>query len=557
VGKERSVNANAKRKRLIGLRRVLVDRFSDGELRSLCFDLDVDYESLPGKGKADKARELIAHMDRRESIVLLIEAIEGMRPDISWEDAAAPRRLSAGAQMRRLPIWARGALGAIFVLLLACVVLMLTGLLPGLWNREDRDRVVNYRATVTANHRLAIDDIANQEYDAAEDKLEAARRAADKTDPLDPEALAQRGYIALALAQVALARNDKTGETTYLAEASRWFEGATRVDPDNASAQNGLGTVFYAQGDLDASIAAYLRAIELHPTYAAAHYDLALAYEGKMREAPASATEWCQKALAAWEEAYRLVPEDSGFTADAVVRIGKRVRELEKECPATSTPRSVPTATPTILPTWTTTACARGDAWRLYDDFTEPNAFTANWWLDDEHSLCKLDVQDGHLAFDCRNESTTDDYLADLHPARSPDNVIGIAATVQVERAGGPFQLVTIWLDTTDHSEWAYHLEAGADVVEAVKYDLKTGYEHPISLGEVSIQLGVPHVLHIEQAQGGLLFCVDGNQLAIDQMKNVSPPLKLNDWSFTYFVWQDDNSITGYIEKVDVKVGGE
>lgn len=68
------------------LRQILVDRFNDGELRDLCFDLGIDYESLPGEGKSDRARELIAHLDRRDGIPRLLTVVRRSRPDIEWND---------------------------------------------------------------------------------------------------------------------------------------------------------------------------------------------------------------------------------------------------------------------------------------------------------------------------------------------------------------------------------------------------------------------------------------------------------------------------------------
>ena len=46
--------------------REMLARFGEGELKDLCFDLGIDYEDLPGQGKADKARELVAHCERRD-----------------------------------------------------------------------------------------------------------------------------------------------------------------------------------------------------------------------------------------------------------------------------------------------------------------------------------------------------------------------------------------------------------------------------------------------------------------------------------------------------------
>ena len=60
--------------------------FSEEDLRTLCFELGVDYESLPAQGKAGKARELILHLERHERIAELIDRCRKLRPKISWED---------------------------------------------------------------------------------------------------------------------------------------------------------------------------------------------------------------------------------------------------------------------------------------------------------------------------------------------------------------------------------------------------------------------------------------------------------------------------------------
>ena len=58
------------------LRQILVKYFSESELRDLCFDLRVDYESLPGEGKGDKARELVTYSERHGRIFELSEIVE-------------------------------------------------------------------------------------------------------------------------------------------------------------------------------------------------------------------------------------------------------------------------------------------------------------------------------------------------------------------------------------------------------------------------------------------------------------------------------------------------
>lgn len=67
------------------LRQNLADHFSDEELRSLCFDLDVDYERLPGQGKDGKGRELIAFMRRTDQLPALIAECRRQRPNVSWD----------------------------------------------------------------------------------------------------------------------------------------------------------------------------------------------------------------------------------------------------------------------------------------------------------------------------------------------------------------------------------------------------------------------------------------------------------------------------------------
>jgi tetratricopeptide (TPR) repeat protein len=198
--------------------------------------------------------------------------------------------------------------------------------------QADPDYSDAFAAIAWQQQSRATDDILKGDYDAAVRKLALARSASEKTDPLDARALALRGYTAKTLAQVSEARGDQAGRDTYYAEAARMFEGAARIDPDDPSAQNGLGNVQHALSNLDAAIAAYSRAIALAPNYTDAHHDLAIAYEDKMKADPSKATEWCRKALGEWRETYRLAPNYSGFSADYVLKIGQRIRRLERRC---------------------------------------------------------------------------------------------------------------------------------------------------------------------------------------------------------------------------------
>ena len=62
------------------LRRKIARLFDDGELRSLCFDLEVTYDHLNGRNTKEKARELVAHIDKQGQIDELVELCRAEYP---------------------------------------------------------------------------------------------------------------------------------------------------------------------------------------------------------------------------------------------------------------------------------------------------------------------------------------------------------------------------------------------------------------------------------------------------------------------------------------------
>lgn len=66
----------------VELRQILELRFDEEELRTLCFDLGKDYDSLRGEGKAAKARELVALAERQGDLPKLEAAIRRERPSL-------------------------------------------------------------------------------------------------------------------------------------------------------------------------------------------------------------------------------------------------------------------------------------------------------------------------------------------------------------------------------------------------------------------------------------------------------------------------------------------
>lgn len=67
-------------------RELLNTAFNVSELQTLCFDLGIDFESLAGAGKADKARELVLYVQRMGQAPALVAACRHLRPHVAWPD---------------------------------------------------------------------------------------------------------------------------------------------------------------------------------------------------------------------------------------------------------------------------------------------------------------------------------------------------------------------------------------------------------------------------------------------------------------------------------------
>lgn len=80
------------------LQRVLNEQFNLEEIRILCLDLAVDFETLPGDTKASKAQELIVHHQRQQELPQLASAILRQRPSLR-EQFRAPPQESVASQV--------------------------------------------------------------------------------------------------------------------------------------------------------------------------------------------------------------------------------------------------------------------------------------------------------------------------------------------------------------------------------------------------------------------------------------------------------------------------
>jgi hypothetical protein len=62
------------------LHQILVTYFNESELKDICFQLNIEWEDISGTNKKDKARELVAFVERHQREKELATHIFKMRP---------------------------------------------------------------------------------------------------------------------------------------------------------------------------------------------------------------------------------------------------------------------------------------------------------------------------------------------------------------------------------------------------------------------------------------------------------------------------------------------
>lgn len=69
---------------LVTLVKRINNTFNEGELQTLCFELNLPYAELDGRQKGEKARELVLAMQRRRRLPDLLAALRQERPRSNW-----------------------------------------------------------------------------------------------------------------------------------------------------------------------------------------------------------------------------------------------------------------------------------------------------------------------------------------------------------------------------------------------------------------------------------------------------------------------------------------
>ncbi len=69
---------------LYPLRKALTQHFNRGELKTLCFDLNIDYDELAGETKTEKVTALLDYCERHSRLPFLLAYLQQERPKIDW-----------------------------------------------------------------------------------------------------------------------------------------------------------------------------------------------------------------------------------------------------------------------------------------------------------------------------------------------------------------------------------------------------------------------------------------------------------------------------------------
>lgn len=86
------------------IRDLISSSFNLEEFRTLCADLGVPYDDLPGEGLTARIRELILRLDREQRLDDLLNFCAHLRPKLTWPDlAVTPVALDAAPVQPLLP----------------------------------------------------------------------------------------------------------------------------------------------------------------------------------------------------------------------------------------------------------------------------------------------------------------------------------------------------------------------------------------------------------------------------------------------------------------------
>ncbi|MBE2223840.1 MAG: hypothetical protein IAF02_20035 [Anaerolineae bacterium] len=134
---------NKQSEQLSVFRQLLTEHFNEAELRTLCFDLNLDFELLPGREKSEKARELIAYYQRTNALDDLLQACKNERQNVEWPQITNQKSTLSPAQsaIKKRPL--KIGVGLFVILIGVLFLIFITGTLGELKDKPgDLDEVL-------------------------------------------------------------------------------------------------------------------------------------------------------------------------------------------------------------------------------------------------------------------------------------------------------------------------------------------------------------------------------------------------------------------------------
>ncbi|KAA3661486.1 MAG: hypothetical protein DWQ04_16350 [Chloroflexi bacterium] len=87
-----------------------IEKLTLDNLRTICFKMEIDYETIDGSNKTAKARELTQYLERTNRVQDLLIILEEMRPNVRWRELYASRKVvivKPQRERRAIHLWKR------------------------------------------------------------------------------------------------------------------------------------------------------------------------------------------------------------------------------------------------------------------------------------------------------------------------------------------------------------------------------------------------------------------------------------------------------------------
>jgi tetratricopeptide (TPR) repeat protein len=167
----------------------------------------------------------------------------------------------------------------------------------------------------------------------AEERLGEARELLTvglNSEPGNNNLLVAFGFVEKTQAQMARIQGDYDGYVEYFIQAAQYFGKALANDPEDVGALNGMVNVYISNKDYDSAIRLGKFATISAPNYGAAFWDLAIAYEKKLK-AYGQDRDLIQNLIRVYDKLLVLIPNDPyTFSAKDLIHVQNRIVELRK-----------------------------------------------------------------------------------------------------------------------------------------------------------------------------------------------------------------------------------